>query len=633
SAETDQVIPILNMDTDRSGKRFELKLNGERRDPSGMARRIIGKGAELILREEPITMPGDSVAIGDVTRPSASLMLAPIRNRTKVIGILSIQSYRPRAYTQQDLSTWQILADHCGGALERIRAEHALHESEMLFHSIWENSVDGMRLTDEEGNIVAVNDAFCKLVGMEPSELEGKPLTVIYADSTNPDRILAKYRQRFKERVIEKHIERRLTLRNGSEVVLEDTNSFVELKGRPPLLLGLFRDVTGQKRLEDQLRQSQKMEAIGQLAGGVAHDFNNILTVIHGHASLLAGSANLQPVWLRSAQQILQAAERAAGLTRQLLTFSRRQVMQLKCLDMNELVCNMTKMLSRILREDISLQLHYSSVPALVSADAGMMEQVLLNLAVNSRDAMPAGGRLLIDIACVDLAHAHHAGHSEARAGQFICLTATDTGVGIPKENLRRIFEPFFTTKEIGKGTGLGLATIYGIVKQHHGWIEVESEPGHGSTFRVYLPRSVNGEKSPESRPVEEAAAGGTETILVVEDEAPVRELVCNVLKRQGYTILQAENGLKALEMWRQKKDQIDLLLTDLIMPDRVNGRELAEKLWAECPRLKVIFTSGYSAEAVGKDFVLTRGMNYLQKPYHPQKLASVVRSCLDAVN
>ena len=516
---------------------------------------------------------------------------------------------------------------------DRKLAEAALRSSEMLFHSVWENSVDGMRLTDKDGNIVAVNDAFCKLVGMSREKLEGKPFTVVFADSEQPGQMLEKFVRRFRDRVVEHQRERRLTLRNGNVVTLEDTSSFVELRGQPPMLLGLFRDVTAQKRLEEQLRQSQKMEAIGQLAGGVAHDFNNILTVIHGHASLLLAGGNLTGVSARSAQQISQAADRAAGLTRQLLAFSRRQVMQPRQLDMNELVANMTKMLARILGEDIALQLNYSPQPAQVQADAGMMEQVLMNLAINSRDAMPKGGLLAIKISTIEVDARWLAEHSERRTGRFVCLSVLDTGCGIPPENLRRIFEPFFTTKEVGKGTGLGLATVYGIVKQHQGWIEVESETGKGTAFKVFLPRSVEPAEPANEPPADNAVRGGTETILVVEDEVAVRELVCNLLARHGYQILQAESGPKALQVWRDSKDRIDLLLTDLVMPDQMNGRELAEKLWAERPRLKVIFTSGYSAEAVGKDFVLRRGLNYLQKPYHPHKLALAVRDCLDAVN
>jgi len=520
SAQQNLIHPILTIDTDREGHRFEIPTTSVGQNLSPMARRIIEQGAELILRAEPVTLSGDSFPIGDTSRPSASLMLAPIRNRTRVIGILSVQSYSIKAYTQQDLNTLQTLADHCGGALERIRAEQALHESE-----------------------------------------------------------------------------------------------------------------AAQKRLEAQLRQSQKMEAIGQLAGGVAHDFNNILTVIHGHASLMIAGGTLTGASARSAQQISQAAERAAGLTRQLLTFSRRQVMQPRRLDMNEVVCNMTKMLGRILGEDIALQLNYCPQPALVQADASMMEQVLLNLAVNSRDAMPKGGQLAIRIALQEIGASHLAKHSEASPGRFVCLGVIDNGCGIPPENLPRIFEPFFTTKEVGKGTGLGLATVYGIVKQHQGWVEVESALGQGTTLKVFLPWTGSALQAQVEEPAEPAVRGGTETILVVEDEAPVRELVCSFLISHGYTVLQAESGVKALELWKASKERVDLVLTDLVMPDRINGRELAERLWAECPKLKVIFTSGYSADVVGADFVLKRGLIYLQKPYHPSKLASTIRDCLDAVN
>jgi len=246
---------------------------------------------------------------------------------------------------------------------------------------------------------------------------------------------------------------------------------------------------------------------------------------------------------------------------------------------------------------------------------------------------MPKGGLLAIRISALEVDARRLAQHSEARAGQFVCLSVIDTGCGIPPENLRRIFEPFFTTKEVGKGTGLGLATVYGIIKQHQGWIEVESEPGKGTTFRVFLPRGLEAAEAGIERRAEPPARGGTETILVVEDEAPVRELVCNLLAGYGYQILQAESGAKALQVWRESKDRINLLLTDLVMPNQMNGRELAERLWTERPRLKVIFTSGYSADVVGEDFVLRPGINYLQKPYHPHKLALAVRDYLDAVN
>jgi CheY-like chemotaxis protein len=277
--------------------------------------------------------------------------------------------------------------------------------------------------------------------------------------------------------------------------------------------------------------------------------------------------------------------------------------------------------------------LNYSPKAALVQADVSMMEQVLLNLSVNARDAMPKGGLLAIKISALHVDAPHAAEHPEACVGNHVCLSVTDTGCGIRPENLRRIFEPFFTTKEVGKGTGLGLATVYGIIKQHQGWVEVESEIGSGTVFKAFLPRSVAAAEAAHDEPSAEGAHGGTETILVVEDETPLRELVCSLLAGYGYNVLQAGCGPGALKVWQESKGQIDLVITDLVMPNRLNGRELAEKLWTERPHLKVIFTSGYSADAVGNDFMLCRNLNYLQKPYRPHKLALAVRECLDAVN
>ncbi len=486
-----------------------------------------------------------------------------------------------------------------------------------------------MSLTDESGVVIAVNDAFCRLVGMEPAALEGQPFTIVYAAAENPFELMKQHREQFLNRVTRQKSERPCVLHNSQTVTLEITDSFVEVHHRSPLMLSLFRNVTAQRRLEEQFRQSQKMEAIGQLAGGVAHDFNNILTVIHGHASLL-GMSDIDDTAARSAKQITLAAERAAALTRQLLAFSRRQLIQPKRLDMNKTVGNMSDMLGRLLGEDVSLQLNYSQTPATVEADAGMMEQVLLNLAVNARDAMPRGGQLAIRIAIVDVDEAHVQRQPEARAGRFVCLSKSDTGCGIPAENLPRIFEPFFTTKEIGKGTGLGLATVYGIVKQHQGWIEVESTLGKGTTFRVYMPFVENVEAEKDKAAPKVTVRGGSETILLVEDERPVRELVARLLQNHGYKVWQAASGHEALGVWHEHKKEISLLLTDLVMPGNMNGHELAEKLRAERPGLKVIFTSGYSADIVGKNFKLEPDLNFLQKPYQPQTLALTVRRCLD---
>ncbi len=388
-------------------------------------------------------------------------------------------------------------------------------------------------------------------------------------------------------------------------------------------------DVTERQNLEAQLRQAQKMESVGQLAGGVAHDFNNILTVIQGHTSLLA-MLPLPDEALDSARQIGMAADRAANLTRQLLTFSRRQIIQPKNLDLNEVVSNMTRMLRRLLGEDITLQVNYAPNLPLIHADPGMMEQILMNLSVNSRDAMPKGGKLFIDTSTVLVTESEAGRTAGASAGEHVCLTVRDTGKGIPPEVMPHIFEPFFTTKDVGKGTGLGLATVYGIVQQHRGWIKVASQPGKETKFEIYLPALAARGGSAAVPAVEPQIRGGTETVLVVEDEGPLRVLVSNVLQRYGYRVLEASSGVEALPIWLEYQDEIKLLLTDMVMPHGVSGRELAERLRGDKPSLKVIYSSGYSLAVVGTDMVLREGLNFLQKPYNPRKLAQAVRDCLD---
>jgi len=515
---------------------------------------------------------------------------------------------------------------------ERRQAESELLRREKYFCTLTENSLDILTVLNREGVCVYSSPSLKQVLGFDQAELVGRDsFSLVHPADAGRARAAFEEALQHPERSV--RAEFRSRHRDGSWRFLETVGqSHID----DPAIAGVVincRDVSDRKRLEDQLRQAQKMEAIGQLAGGVAHDFNNILTVIHGHASLLQVGANLSGDPARSAQQIVQAAERASSLTRQLLTFSRRQVMQPKALDLNEVVGNMAKMLARVLGEDVPLELSYFAQPAVIQADASMIEQVLMNLAVNARDAMPKGGSLTVKVETVQVDPDHVAGCPEARPGRFVRLTVADTGCGISPEDLPRIFEPFFTTKAVGKGTGLGLATVYGIVQQHQGWIEVESQLAGGTRFRVFLPaspRSADPSEQPQRRGL---VRGGRETILVVEDEAPVRELVCKFLAGYGYNVVQAESGAKALELWQGAKDRIDLLLTDLVMPDRINGRELAETLWNDRPRLKVIFTSGYSADVVGEDFFLRHGLNYLQKPYPPQKLALLVRESLDAAN
>ena len=390
-------------------------------------------------------------------------------------------------------------------------------------------------------------------------------------------------------------------------------------------------DITEQRHLEEQLRQSQKMDAIGQLAGGVAHDFNNLLMVIQGNASL-ALMAPLPPAEVRAIfRDILAATERAAALTGQLLAFSRRQPMQPRDLEANTVVAEVARMLERLIGEHITLETQFTPEATFIHADAAMIEQVLLNLAVNARDAMPQGGHLVLRTEVVSGRNRPGGMPMQAHAEVFIRIDVSDTGVGIPAESLPHIFEPFFTTKEVGKGTGLGLATAFGIAQQHGGWLSVESEPAQGATFSLFLPRH---EAARPSSLLPAASATdvprGSETILVVEDDATVRTVVLHVLKNNGYRIHQAVSGRSALDLWEQCGGEVDLLLTDMVMPGGVSGHDLAQQLLAKKPSLKVIYTSGYSAEVFRGDFVLPEGVAFLRKPYRAQELLTAVRQALD---
>jgi PAS domain S-box-containing protein len=513
---------------------------------------------------------------------------------------------------------------------ERLAAEEARRRADERFRILVENARDVIFTLSPGGVFLSVNPACEAVSGWVPSEWVGKEYTeLIFRD----DRSLAD--ARFAEVLRGSQpapYELRAIRKNGSIFSVEVTLTPILEEGRVVYALGIARDVTDRRHLEDQLRQAQKMESIGQLAGGVAHDFNNILTVIQGHSALVSSPDNLSCEVRESISQISQAADRAANLTRQLLAFSRRQLLQPQPLDLNEIVVEMSKMLHRILGEDVLLEVIPTYPLPTVPGDSGMIEQVIMNLAVNARDAMPGGGRLVITTEPYERSADDPLPNADIPAGPFVRLTVSDTGTGISPEHLPRIFEPFFTTKGVGHGTGLGLATIYGIVQQHRGWITVESQLGHGATFQVHLPAEAQSRAIKETGAARDATpSGGSERILVVEDEAAVRSLVCSVLKRFGYEVMEAHSGVEALLLWRKHRGTIDLLLTDIIMPGGMNGRQLGEWLVADEPDLPVIYTSGYAAEAVSGDFQFIDGQNFLQKPYPPARLAEVIRRTLDA--
>ncbi len=507
---------------------------------------------------------------------------------------------------------------------EHKQAEAALREGERRLRTLAEASFEGICIS-ENGRILDVNDQFAVMFGYGRSELIGRNLFDLIAPESRPA---------IKERIHSgdgKPFEHKCLRKDGSLFECEAQARTISWGGRE-VRVSAVRDLTERKQLETQFRQSQKMQAFGQLAAGVAHDFNNVLTVIQGNVSLLL-TGQLSPADQTSAStETFRAVERAASLTRQLLTFSRRQPINPKDLDLNEVVTRITKMLRRLIGEDIALETRYAPGGAPIHADPGMMEQVLMNLAINSRDAMPKGGRLVIETASLTLTDTTQFTKHTAQPGEFVRLSITDTGCGIAPEVLPHIFEPFFTTKETGKGTGLGLATVFGIVEQHHGWVEVESQPNQGTTFHIYLPRLAK-RAADQSQPLSPPkVSGGTETILLVEDEAALRRLMQRVLESHGYHIHAAVSGVQALEVWRGCREEIDILVTDMVMPDGINGRELADQLRAEKPGLKTIFCSGYANNLLGKDSPLRDNEKFLEKPFEPVKLLQKVRDCLDEV-
>jgi two-component system cell cycle sensor histidine kinase/response regulator CckA len=412
--------------------------------------------------------------------------------------------------------------------------------------------------------------------------------------------------------------------------VISSTAPLVDARGRVTGSMGVLVDLAEQKQLEEQLRQSQKMEAVGQLAGGIAHDFNNLLTVIGGRTYLLLTTLPEKHPARPNVELIQETAERAAVLTRQLLAFSRKQILALQVLDLNTIVASIERILRRLIGEHIHLVIEPSSTPGLVKVDPGQMEQVILNLSVNARDAMPGGGRLTIRTAHVDVAEAAARTHAEIQAGPAVVLEVRDTGIGMTDEIRTRIFEPFFTTKPAGHGTGLGLATVYGIVKQSGGTIEVLSRPGQGSTFQIYLPRVEETEATSPTDAPAPRHIGGSETILLVEDAEDVRNLARDILGLMGYNLMTASNPVEAIQVSQDHTSVIHLLLTDVVMPG-MSGRQLADRLVADRPGLKVLFMSGYTDNAIVHHGVLDPGTAFVQKPFTPDSLSRKVREVLDA--
>ena len=516
--------------------------------------------------------------------------------------------------------------------VERAHSEETLRRSEEHYRILFESNPQPMWVFDEETlQFLAVNEAAVHHYGYTREEF----LSMMIKDIRPPEYARAlvediEKRSRGIDAVgLWKHLKK-----DGTMIDVEITSHEITFDRRPAKL-ALAYDVTARKeaeealrKTEEQLRQSQKLEAVGKLAGGIAHDFNNLLTAIIGYNDLALRKLQPDDALRRNLEEIGRASESAANLTRQLLAFSRKQMLQPKVLDLNSIVFDMDRMLRRLIGEDIDLVTLLEPRLGQVKADPGQIEQVIMNLAVNARDAMPKGGKLTIETKNVYLDRAYASTHPSVQPGKYVMLAVSDSGTGMDVETQARIFEPFFTTKEVGRGTGLGLSMIYGIVKQSGGNIWVYSEPGHGTTFKIYLPR-IEEEASTESTLVTAGTARGTETILVVEDEAGLRELIKEILEEEGYTVLATHDGHEALSICEQHDESIDLLITDVVMPG-LSGRELAERLADNRPQVKVLFMSGYTDDAVVRHGVLEAEALFLQKPFTPDALARKVREVLD---
>jgi signal transduction histidine kinase/CheY-like chemotaxis protein len=541
----------------------------------------------------------------------ASGVAVAIPTRDKPFGVLAAHTTNKREFSPDDIQFLLAVANIVGMATERIKAEIA---TEKLAAFVKENP-DAALEVSADASVNYFNDAAEKLARSLNQE--------------NPRNILPEnIAQIVKDCLANGEARNSLLARINGRTI---SWSFQPLPDAG-VVHCYGEDITMRLNLEAQLLQSEKMNTFGQFAAGIAHDFNNMLTIIQGHTSKLLTSDALPEETRESLTQVYTAGDRAARLTRQLLLTSRKNVMQPRLLDLREVVGSTSKMLDRLVGETIELRFQSPVALPLVHADQSMIEQVVMNLASNARDAMPDGGVLQIGISEIFVTPDHVKIHPEAVPGQFVKLEVTDNGCGMDNATRARIFEPFFTTKDIGKGTGLGLATVLNIARQHGGWVEVQSLSGRGSTFSLYLPAS--GADQLEPAPLEESnshnIAGGNETILIVEDEDMLRRLARDILNDCGYRTLEAASGRQALEVWKRHQGRIDLLLTDMVMPEGVSGVQLAEQLVNGQPRLKVVFMSGYTADDVNASLLERNNATFIQKPYGHADLAKTVRDCLD---
>ena len=559
---------------------------------------------------------------------SVAWLGVPLQRGGRTDGVLVVQSYDPRfRFGEADKELLNFVSQHIAVALERRRAQEAIRESEERYRLLFERNLAGVYRMTLVGRILECNDALARIFGYgSQEELVDRDMAVLYPDNRQRR---AFFDALLRQRNLSSYELRGERKDGGAAWTFQSAALLADEQAGEVIVEGTVVDVTERRKLEDQLRQSQKMEAIGQLAGGIAHDFNNLLTTVLGYSDMALSQLSPHDPIREDIAEIRRAGERASDLTRQLLAFSRKQVFEPRVLDLNALLADSSRMLARLIGEHIRFVTKLDPGLGNVRADPGQLEQVIVNLAVNARDAMADGGTLTVRTENADVDAASSRRHFGIAPGRYVAMVVSDTGVGIDAETQKRIFEPFFTTKETPRGTGLGLATVYGIVSQSGGHIFVDSAPGRGATFAVYLPR-VEEPAAPSGTAPAGALHRGSETILLVEDEDAVRGLTRRCLEATGYTVLQASSAEEALEIASRFDGRLDLLLTDVIMPG-VSGPELSARLLERRPGTRVLYVSGYTDAAMASHVALDAGASFLPKPFTPETLARKVREILDA--
>ena len=592
----------------------------------GLTDYLIRTGESLLATPEVLEGMENRGEVARNGSKSLDWMGVPLKVNNHTFGALVVQTYSKNIrYGERDKEILTFVARQVASAVEIKRNEQALRRSEARYRSLVQSSVYGIYRSSLEGRFLDVNPALITMLGYASPEevLLLDPENDVFAQAEEHDRLIDEFRRTGRLDGFEVKWKRK----DGSAITVRISGRAVSSADEPAdVLEAIAEDVTDRRALEDQFRQAQKMEAVGRLAGGVAHDFNNLLMVISGYAEVILAQVDPASPLLEKGRAIQLAADRATTLTRQLLAFSRKQLLELKVVDVNAIVQDMERLLRPLIGENIDLVTVLSPEAAHTRADAGQLEQVIMNLVVNAKDAMPAGGRLTLRTENVVLDENHRRGQQFIRPGNYVTLMVSDTGMGMDRETQSRICEPFFTTKEKGKGTGLGLSTVYGIVKQSGGYVMVQSELGRGTTFQIYLPL-VKGTVEKRSVTVPEAV-GGTETILLVEDEESVRQLVRDTLSAKGYKVLEAENGEAGFAAAASHQGKLDLVITDVVMPG-MGGREMVKQLIETRPGIKVLYLSGYTEDAIISDGSIEKGTAFLQKPFTLQSLSRKVREVL----